>query len=149
MLKQDIQDNKPLMDKLNKTGLALIKLSLKPKDLELVQSTMDDDNKRIEELKRAVRERSMSIDEALQQSAEVTCLCYNINGIYLSVKKILVPFFCLSKFRILWLHFAFILMRHTMIFFCTAHILKSANFVKALKMTIVVEWPVSQSVTFM
>jgi hypothetical protein len=71
VLKQDLQDNKPLVDKLNKTGLALTKLSLKPDDIELVQNTMDDDNKRVEEIRRAVRDRSMSIDEALQQSAEV------------------------------------------------------------------------------
>lgn len=77
MLKQDIQDNKPLIDKLNKTGLALTKLALSPVDIELVQATMDDDNKRVDDIRRVVRERSMSIDEALQQSALVSGQCLN------------------------------------------------------------------------
>ena len=71
VLKQDIQDNKPLVDKLNKTGTALSKLYLSEDDLELVKSTVDDDNRRVEDIRRAMRDRSMSIDEALQQSAEV------------------------------------------------------------------------------
>lgn len=92
VLKQDIQDNKPLIDKLNKTGLALTKMALKPNDLELVTSTMDDDNKRVDGIRRAVRERSMSIDEALQQSAEVrNTLCVVFNQMF---------FICFKQF--LW-----------------------------------------------
>ena len=72
VLKQDIQDNKPLIDKLNKTGLALTKLSLSPDDVDLVKTTMEDDNKRVDTIRRAIRDRSMSIDEALQQSAVVS-----------------------------------------------------------------------------
>ncbi|KAH3698995.1 hypothetical protein DPMN_073941 [Dreissena polymorpha] len=72
ILKQDLQDNKPLMDKLNKTGLALTKLALSPVDVDLLQETMENDNRRVEDIRRGVRERSMSIDEALQQSAEFT-----------------------------------------------------------------------------
>ena len=50
---------------------ALSKLYLSEDDLELVKSTVDDDNRRVEDICRAMRDRSMSIDEALQQSAEV------------------------------------------------------------------------------
>ncbi|KAH3864355.1 hypothetical protein DPMN_027372 [Dreissena polymorpha] len=71
ILKQDLQDNKPLMDKLNKTGLDLTKLAMSPADVDLLQETMQDDNRRVEDIRRGVRERSMSIDEALQQSAEI------------------------------------------------------------------------------
>ena len=76
VLKQDIQDNKPLVDKLNKTGTALSKLYLSEDDLELVKSTVDDDNRRVEDIRRVMRDRSMSIDEALQQSAEVRLTFY-------------------------------------------------------------------------
>ena len=87
VLKQDIQDNKPLIDKLNKTGLALTKLSLSPDDVDLVKTTMEDDNKRVDTIRRAIRDRSMSIDEALQQSAVVSCRAFFVDWVFYWFKQ--------------------------------------------------------------
>ncbi|XP_041359572.1 microtubule-actin cross-linking factor 1, isoforms 1/2/3/5-like isoform X3 [Gigantopelta aegis] len=68
-LKQDVVDHKPTVDRLNKTGAALLQLCGEH-DAEKVQKTLDDDNSRIEKVRSGVRDRSNSIDEALQQSAD-------------------------------------------------------------------------------
>ena len=70
VLKQEVQDHKPVIDRLNKTGTALSKLC-GPEDAAKVQKTLDEDNKRLEDLRIVLKEKSLSIDEALQQSAEV------------------------------------------------------------------------------
>ena len=74
VLKQEVQDHKPVIDRLNKTGTALSKLC-GPEDAVKVQKTLDEDNKRLEDLRNVLKEKSLSIDEALQQSAEVGFLC--------------------------------------------------------------------------
>ena len=63
-------DHKPVVDRLNKTGSALVQLT-SPDAAENVQGILDEDNKRIEDIRTGVRERSNSIDAAMQQSAEV------------------------------------------------------------------------------
>lgn len=70
-------DHKPLIEKLNKTGAALVSLC-GDDDSERMQEMLDEDNKHVEEIRNAVRERSNSIEEALQQSAEVSFLIYII-----------------------------------------------------------------------
>ena len=72
-LKQDVVDHKPMVDRLNKTGAALLQLCGE-QDAEKVKDTLDDDNQRIEKVRSGVRDRSNSIDEALQQSADVSFL---------------------------------------------------------------------------
>ena len=69
-LKQDVADHKPVVDRLNKTGSALVQLTC-PDAAQDVQDTLDKDNRRIEDVRTGVRERSNSIDAAMQQSAEV------------------------------------------------------------------------------
>ena len=70
-LKQNIADHKPVVDRLNKTGSALLMLA-GGDDSERLQSLIDDDNTRFDAVKNSARERSNSLDEALQQAAEVT-----------------------------------------------------------------------------
>ncbi len=70
MLKQNIADRKPLVDRLNKTGLALLKL-VGEENTGSLQDMIDDDNQRFAAIKNAGRERGNVLDEALQQSSEV------------------------------------------------------------------------------
>ena len=60
-----------MVDRLNKTGSALLMLA-GGDDSERLQSLIDDDNTRFDAVKNSARERSNSLDEALQQAAEVT-----------------------------------------------------------------------------
>ncbi|OWF34915.1 Dystonin [Mizuhopecten yessoensis] len=71
VLKQDVQDHKPVIDRLNKTGNALLKICADKDGVE-VQAILDDDNKRLDNIRNSMKDRSLSIDEALQQSAEFT-----------------------------------------------------------------------------
>lgn len=59
-----------MVDRLNKTGSALVQL-VSPESAVDVQNKLDDDNQRVEDVRSGVRERSNSIDAAMQQSAEV------------------------------------------------------------------------------
>jgi len=96
VLKQDIQDNKPLVDRLNKSGLALGKLGLSPADADLLQETMQEDNRRVDDIRRAVRERSLSIDEALQQSAEVS-RCTQLTSCMFNINVAILRLICRSS----------------------------------------------------
>ena len=69
-LKQNISDHRPVVDRLNKTGSALLQLA-GGDDSERLQSLIDDDNTRFDAVKNSARERSNSLDEALQQASEV------------------------------------------------------------------------------
>lgn len=69
-LKQNIADHKPVVDRLNKTGSALLLLA-GGDDSERLQSLIDDDIARFDAVKNRARERFNSLDEALQQAAEV------------------------------------------------------------------------------
>ncbi|KAL8599003.1 hypothetical protein ACOMHN_006812 [Nucella lapillus] len=68
-LKQEIQDRKPAVDRLNKTGAALASLCDRQGANE-IHAMLDDDNRRMDEVRTRVRDRSNSIDLAMQQSAE-------------------------------------------------------------------------------
>ena len=70
VLKQDVADHKPQIDRLNKTGAALLKL-VGEEDAEKLQEMMESDTARFDGIKNAIRERSNSLDEALQQTSEV------------------------------------------------------------------------------
>lgn len=70
VLKQEVADRKPIVDRLNKTGTALVAMC-GSKGAEQVQSMLDDDNRRMDNVRTKVRDRSNSIDQAMQQSAEV------------------------------------------------------------------------------
>lgn len=69
-MKKDVADYKPVIDRLNKTGSSLVQL-VSPDAAQDIQDKLDDDNKRVDNVRTGVRERSNSIDAAMQQSAEV------------------------------------------------------------------------------
>ena len=69
-MKQTIADQKPLLDKLNKTGPALVKL-LGEDEAEKMQSMIADANDKFDAIKNNVRETTNTLDEALQQTSEV------------------------------------------------------------------------------
>ena len=71
VLKQNIADNKPLQDRLNKTGSALLKL-VGEEDQDKVQDILDQDNARFDAVKDGVRERNNVIEESIQQTSEVS-----------------------------------------------------------------------------
>lgn len=64
-----MDDQKPHIDRLNKTGSALVKV-VGQGDAVKLQAIIDDDTARYDAVRTAMRERSNSLDEALQQSAE-------------------------------------------------------------------------------
>ena len=70
LLKQDIADHKPLIEKLNKTGPVLLKLVGEP-DTEDIQHVLDSDAARFEAIRSNVRELSNNLDEALNEASEV------------------------------------------------------------------------------
>ncbi|CAG9820406.1 unnamed protein product [Phaedon cochleariae] len=69
MFLQAINEHKPLVDKLNKTGEALIHLCNED-DGGKVQELLDSDNARYGELKQALRERQQALEQALQESSK-------------------------------------------------------------------------------
>ena len=75
MLKQNIADHKQKVDKLNKMGSALVNLVGDGEVVQL-QEVMDLDNMRFDDIKNGIRERTNTLDEALQQNCEV---CYTID----------------------------------------------------------------------
>lgn len=66
---QSISDHKPLLDKLNKTGGALLKL-VNSEDGLKIQELLESDNERYNALKYALRERSQALEDALQETSQ-------------------------------------------------------------------------------
>ncbi|XP_022254698.1 microtubule-actin cross-linking factor 1-like [Limulus polyphemus] len=71
MLLQTINDHKPLVDKLNKTGSALLKLCGEEEGGK-VQEIMDFDNSRYNSLRELTRNRQEKLEEALQATSQFT-----------------------------------------------------------------------------
>ena len=69
-MKQNVADEKPAIDRLTKTGLALAKL-VGDDDAERIRETIDDMTSRFDVVKNVVRQRANVLDEALQQSSQV------------------------------------------------------------------------------
>lgn len=69
MFIQSINDHKPLVDKLNKTGEALIRLC-NDDDGSKVQELLESDNARYAALKLELRERQQALEQALQESSQ-------------------------------------------------------------------------------
>ncbi|XP_072387789.1 microtubule-actin cross-linking factor 1 isoform X30 [Diabrotica undecimpunctata] len=69
MFLQSINEHKPLIDKLNKTGEALISLCNED-DGSKVQELLDSDNARYGALKLELRERQQALEQALQESSK-------------------------------------------------------------------------------
>ncbi|CAH1393332.1 unnamed protein product [Nezara viridula] len=71
LLLQSIAEHKPLVDKLNKTGEALIGLVAEDEGVK-VHEILDSDNSRYERLKGSLRERQGALEQALQESSRAT-----------------------------------------------------------------------------
>lgn len=69
-LMQKINANKPLLERLNKTGAELIKLLQKKPDIRQIQHIMDSDNERYNNLKNMLREHQNNLENALQQTSQ-------------------------------------------------------------------------------
>ncbi|XP_050294630.1 dystonin isoform X30 [Anthonomus grandis grandis] len=69
MLVKSIHEHKPLVDKLNKTGEALIRLCNED-DGSKVQEILDSDNARYAALKLELRERERALEQAMQESSQ-------------------------------------------------------------------------------
>ncbi|XP_065166740.1 dystonin isoform X8 [Atheta coriaria] len=69
MFLQSINEHKPLVDKLNKTGEALIRLCTED-DGSKVQDLIDSDNSRYAALRQELRERQLALEQALQESSQ-------------------------------------------------------------------------------
>ena len=70
-LMQSVQDHKPVLDRLNKTGGALLRLIIED-DAYRVQDIVETDNQRYNDLKTQLRERMQALEEAMQECAQFT-----------------------------------------------------------------------------
>ncbi|XP_044737986.1 dystonin isoform X15 [Chrysoperla carnea] len=69
MFLQSINEHKPLVEKLNKTGEALIKLCNEEDGIK-IQELLDQDNERYNAIKIELRERQQALEDALQESSQ-------------------------------------------------------------------------------
>ena len=70
-LMQSVQDHKPVLDRLNKTGGALLRLIVED-DAYRVQDIVETDNQRYNNLKADLRERMQALEEAMNQCSQFT-----------------------------------------------------------------------------
>merc|ERR1719471_2593292 len=70
-LMQSVQDHKPVLDRLNKTGGALLRLIVED-DAERVQDIVETDNQRYNNLKADLRERMQALEEAMNECSQFT-----------------------------------------------------------------------------
>lgn len=73
MLMQSIAEHKPLVDKLTKTGEALMRLTNEEDAIKL-QEILDSDNARYAALRSELRQRQQALEKALQ--VRVLCVLY-------------------------------------------------------------------------
>lgn len=69
MFVQSIAEHKPLVDKLNKTGEALIRLCNEEEGLK-IQDIMESDNARYAALRSELRQRQQALEKALQETSQ-------------------------------------------------------------------------------
>merc|ERR1719450_717638 len=70
-LMQSVQDHKPVLDRLNKTGGALLRLIVED-DADRVQDIVETDNQRYNNLKADLRERMQALEEAMNECSQFT-----------------------------------------------------------------------------
>ncbi|XP_059089195.1 microtubule-actin cross-linking factor 1-like isoform X2 [Tigriopus californicus] len=68
---QSVQDHKPVLDRLNKTGGALLRLVVED-DAYRVQDIIENDNQRYNAIKVGLRERQQALEEAMQECSQFT-----------------------------------------------------------------------------
>lgn len=84
MLVQSIAEHKPLVDKLTKTGEALMRLT-NEEDAAKVQEILDSDNARYAALRSELRQRQQALEKALQVSSRLFTLYYKSSVYYLII----------------------------------------------------------------
>ena len=70
-LMQSVQDHKPVLDRLNKTGGALLRLVIED-DSYRIQEIIETDNERYNNLKVSLRERQQALEDAMQECSQFT-----------------------------------------------------------------------------
>eukprot|EP00092_Neocalanus_flemingeri_P001303 GFUD01001391.1.p1 GENE.GFUD01001391.1~~GFUD01001391.1.p1 ORF type:complete len:5580 (+),score=1489.94 GFUD01001391.1:543-17282(+) len=70
-LMQSVQDHKPVLDRLNKTGGALLRLIVED-DADRVQDIVETDNQRYNNLKADLRERMQALEDAMHDCSQFT-----------------------------------------------------------------------------
>eukprot|EP00090_Calanus_glacialis_P003456 TRINITY_DN1255_c0_g1_i12.p1 TRINITY_DN1255_c0_g1~~TRINITY_DN1255_c0_g1_i12.p1 ORF type:complete len:5152 (+),score=1465.32 TRINITY_DN1255_c0_g1_i12:61-15516(+) len=70
-LMQSVQDHKPVLDRLNKTGGALLRLIVED-DADRVQDIVETDNNRYNNLKADLRERMQALEDAMHDCSQFT-----------------------------------------------------------------------------
>merc|ERR1719188_370871 len=70
-LMQSVQDHKPVLDRLNKTGGALLRLVIED-DAYRIQDIIETDNQRYNALKVSLRERQQALEQAMQECSQFT-----------------------------------------------------------------------------
>jgi DNA repair exonuclease SbcCD ATPase subunit len=68
---QSVQDHKSVLDRLNKTGGALLRL-IAEEDSDRVQDIIENDNHRYNALKAGLREMQQALDDSMQECAQFT-----------------------------------------------------------------------------
>jgi DNA repair exonuclease SbcCD ATPase subunit len=68
---QSVQDHKPVLDRLNKTGGALLRLIVED-DAYRVQDIIENDNQRYNAIKVSLRERQQALEQAMQECSQFT-----------------------------------------------------------------------------
>jgi len=71
MFVQSINEHKPLVEKLNKTGEALVRL-VNPEEGAKVQDVLDSDNARYAALRLELRQRQQALEKALQETSKLS-----------------------------------------------------------------------------
>ena len=71
VIRQNVADQRPIVERMNKTGEALKTLLADP-EADQLQEILDDTNKRFDDMKQAVRERANSLDVAFDQTSQVS-----------------------------------------------------------------------------
>ena len=70
-LMQSVQDHKPVLDRLNKTGGALLRLIVED-DADRVQDIVETDNQRYNNLKADLREKMQALEDAMNECSQFT-----------------------------------------------------------------------------
>ena len=70
-LMQSVQDHKPVIDRLNKTGGALLRL-IGEEDSYRIQDIIENDNQRYNNLKADLRERMQALEDAMHECSQFT-----------------------------------------------------------------------------
>lgn len=86
-----MQEHKPLVDKLNKTGSALTKLC-KDEESDKLEVILESDNSRYNALRKILREHQIALEEALQATSQVSNIFF-LCEIWYAINLLSISFF--------------------------------------------------------